>query len=142
MEETTNDSSPLNISADDQVTLDDGLQVALQGKTESGHQKIGVRRVNWPRSKQSDEIEVTTRFCLMTDNGLSKFEAVEEYSDIDVHAISEDGTQQEDFQVRVLFDEEFWQVLNTTGAVDVELSVEALSDLVVLAVTAKHKKIS
>src|SRR6185503_6333799 len=45
----------------------------------------------------------------------------------------------EDFQVRVLFDEDFWGRLNTTGAVDVELSVEQLADLVVWAVKSKNE---
>lgn len=128
-----------SISVNDTISLDDGLEIGGYGCGQDGSQKIGGRRTNWSENKTTkevDEIDVARRFSSLTVNGLTKFEKHSQNSDVDVCGMSDNKQIVENFQITRLWDEQFWKELNA-GAVDKELSLEKIAELILLAVKRK-----
>jgi len=114
------------------------LQAGLFGPGPDGGQKFGARRDNWSQPKPVSEVEATKRFSAFTDAGLTDLEKVED--DADVIARTPGGVKVE-FQVTVLWDEDFWRWLNTTGATqDGYKSSDEMNSLILKAIERKSSK--
>jgi hypothetical protein len=117
-----------------------GFQASLLRATAGGGQDFSARRTNWNDTGPSTEIETAKRFSEFVGNGLTHFEKAPEYDDVDIKGKSADGAMSEEFQITRLWDGKFWRQLNATGATDMQLSREELSNLILDAVERKGKK--
>ena len=124
------ESQNLKLSVQDDVKMGNGLQIGHFGKTYDGKQKIGARRNDWRSNQDIDEIVVVKRFCLAIDNRLDKFEKILPETDIDVRAISFDGSFMEEFQVTSFHGNNFWKSLSDAGVSGITLSQSDLNNLV------------
>jgi hypothetical protein len=134
------DPEGLRASAGDEVRMSDGVQVAGSGPTAGGTLKIGARREGWERNQDVSEVDAAKRFSSLTGRDWVLFEKQLQGSDIDVVARSEDGKRAEQFQITVLYDQNFWEDVNTKKAADVDLTREDVVSLIQKAVDKKKNR--
>lgn len=127
-------------SLSDDLKLSEALQIAASGPTASGTLKIGARRVGWKANQDVDEADAARRFSSLTGREWVIFEKQPQDSDVDVIGRSEDRSRAEDFQVTVLYDEDFWASVNRRGVVDVDLSCDDVVRLIEKAVSKKRDR--
>lgn len=134
----------LNINVNDMISTSESLQLGGYGRGQNGGQKIGGRRTNWFKNKntqKADEIDVARRFSLLTENRLTKFEnEYEENSDIDVYGRSNNGQIVENFQITSLWNNEFWKELSDNKATDQELNSKEIANLILVVMKKKGEK--
>lgn len=88
-------------------------------------------------NQEVDEVDVARRFSMSTGRGWKLFEKQPQGSDVDVVVRAEVGTTEENFQITVLYDPEFWRSVNTKGTTDVELTCDGVIRLIETAVSKK-----
>ncbi|WKZ25005.1 MAG: hypothetical protein QY321_01065 [Patescibacteria group bacterium] len=123
-------------SLSDTFVLSDSLRVGSLGEDEEGNQKISARQSGKITRKQVSEINVAKKFASSERKYLVTFVNDIENSLVDVIATAEDGSRGEYYQITKLYDKDFWQKLNTLGAVD--LITNALVPLIETAIRRKN----